>query len=192
MVETQDITDESLMERVKRGDHQAFAQLVERHTGLFYSAAYRMCNDVQEAEDTVQDAFLKLWQRPEVFDPYKGAKFTTWFYRVVTNLAIDKGRKKKPQAGADVLDFMADKAPLADEQLEGQEKEDVLEAAISQLPGRQKVALNLCFYEGLSNKEAAEVLGVGVKGLESLLMRAKKALRDNLSGQGLLKEEKDV
>ena len=192
MAQKQDITDESLMERIKSGDHQAFAQLVERHTGLFYSAAYRMCSDAQEAEDTVQDAFLKLWQRPEVFDPNKGAKFTTWFYRVVTNLAIDKGRRKKPQAGAEVLDYMADKAPLADDRLENKEKENVLEAAIQALPKRQKAALNLCFYEGLSNKEAAEVLGVGVKGLESLLMRAKKALREDLGGQGLLKEQQDV
>lgn len=192
MAEKQDITDESLMERVQNADHQAFAELVERHTGLYFQAAYRMCSNAEEAEDIVQEAFLKLWQKPQSYDAAKGAKFTTWFYRVVTNLAIDRGRRKKPQAGPEPLEYMADKAPLADEKLEDREQGEVLEAAIAKLPDRQKAALNLCFYEGLSNKEAAEILGVGVKALESLLMRAKKALRDDLNGQGLLEKKQDV
>ena len=192
MAQMQDISDESLMERVCSGNHQAFAQIVERHSGLFYAAAFRMCHNEQDAEDVVQDAFLKLWNKPQVFDASRGAKFTTWFYRVVTNLAIDRMRRKKPQSGSDVLDLMADKAKLADQALEEQDQQDVLEQAIAKLPERQKAALNLCFYEGLSNKEAAEILGVGVKGLESLLMRAKKALKEDLAAQGALELEKKI
>ncbi|MCB1721227.1 MAG: sigma-70 family RNA polymerase sigma factor [Alphaproteobacteria bacterium] len=183
-----DDSDESLVVRVCEGDHQAFAQLVERHSGLFYSAAYRMCGNAEEAEEIVQDAFLKLWEKPQSYDVGKGAKFTTWFYRVVTNLAIDRARRKRPQAGPDVLDFMADKAPLADEILVQNGREAALEAAIQSLPERQKAALNLCFYEGFSNKEAAEILGIGVKALESLLMRAKTALKDNPLIAGLLEK----
>ena len=190
--QVQDISDESLMERVCSADHQAFAQLVERHSGLFYAAAFRMCHNQQDAEDIVQDAFLKLWNKPQVFDASKGAKFTTWFYRVVTNLAIDRMRRKKPQSGSDVLELMADKKPLADQALEEQDQQDVLEDAIARLPERQKAALNLCFYEGMSNKDAAEILGVGVKALESLLMRAKKALKEDLAAQGLLDAEKEM
>ncbi len=191
MVEqVQEISDESLMERVCSGDHQAFAELVERHSGLFYSAAYRMCGQNEEAEDIVQDAFLKLWNKPQGYDAGKGAKFTTWFYRVVTNLAIDHMRRKKPQTNPEVLDYMADKVPLADQALEDKDQQDVLEEAIAALPERQKAALNLCFYEGLSNKEAAEILEVGVKALESLLMRAKKTLKEDLDAQGLLGSEK--
>ena len=186
----QEISDESLMERVCSGNHQAFAQLVERHSGLFYSAAYRMCSNNEEAEDIVQDAFLKLWNKPQGYDATKGAKFTTWFYRVVTNLAIDHMRRKKPQTKPDVLEYIADKAPLADQALEDKDQQDVLEEAIATLPERQKAALNLCFYEGLSNKEAAEILGVGVKALESLLMRAKKTLKKDLGTQGLLEAER--
>ncbi len=182
----QEISDEELVRRISEGNHGAFAQLVERHSKLFFSAAYRMLNNVEEAEDTVQDAYVKLWQQPDRFDPSKGVKFTTWFYRVVTNLAIDQTRKRKPQVKSEVLDVMADKAPLADEQLSEQDEQTALEEAIDRLPERQKAALNLCFYEGLSNKEAAEVLDVGVKALESLLMRAKKALKEDLGGQGLL------
>ena len=126
----------------------------------------------------MQDAFLKLWKKPESFDASKGVKFTTWFYRVVSNVGIDVMRKKKPQAGADVIDYMADGADLADEAMVQNEQQAMLEAAIQELPERQKMALNLCFYEGLSNREAAEIIGVGVKALESLLMRAKKSLKE--------------
>jgi RNA polymerase sigma-70 factor (ECF subfamily) len=179
-------SDESLMVRVQGGDHQAFAILVRRNTQKFFACAYRVCGDVYEAEDVVQDAFLKLWNRPETWNENKGAKFTTWFYRVVTNLAIDNKRKKKPLANNDVLDYMPDSAPRADEAMIEMQEQKLLEHAIQDLPERQKTALNLCFYEGLSNKEAAEIMGVGVKALESLLMRAKAALKEELTKQGLL------
>ena len=180
MTDYSQISDESLVVRVQSGDHEAFSHLVRRHTNLFFKAAYRMCADENEAEDIVQDAFLKFWKKPEGFDADKGAKFTTWFYRVVTNLAIDHMRRKKPQSDPKVLEFIRDDQALADEVIDEQNKEAALESAIQALPERQKAALNLCFYEGLTNKEAAEILGVGVKALESLLMRAKTALKEKL------------
>lgn len=185
-------SDESLVGRMKDGDQQAFAVLVRRHSGLFFSAAYRMYPQEQEAEDIVQEAFLKLWQRPEAFDPAKGVKFTTWFYRVVTNLAIDRARRRKPQTSSEILDVMADKRPRADEIMAEDEKQRAIERAIAALPERQKAALNLCFYEGLSNKDAAEILGVGVKALESLLMRAKKTLKEVLASEGFVDQDSYV
>jgi RNA polymerase sigma-70 factor (ECF subfamily) len=179
-------SDESLMVRIQQGEHAAFATLVRRHSKMFYAAAYRMCGNVQESEDIVQDAFLKLWDRPQVWDATRGVKFTTWFYRVVTNLAIDRTRRYKPQAGPAVLDFLPDRATAADEAMVKRQHEQFLEAALNTLPERQKAALNLCVYEGLSNREAAEILGVGVKALESLLMRAKAGLRDYFETHGLM------
>ena len=179
-------SDESLMARVQRGDQQAFATLVRRHTQKFYAAAYRICGDMFEAEDVVQDAFLKLWNRPQVWDKNKGAKFTTWFYKVVTNLAIDQHRKKKPQANPDILDVLPDNAQRADQAMIETQEQKTLERAIKNLPERQMAALNLCFYEGLTNREAADILGVGIKALESLLIRAKAGLREELTKQGLI------
>lgn len=173
-------SDESLMARVVHGDHKAFSIIVERHSSRFFAAAYRVCGDAIMAEDIVQDAFLKLWRKPAAYQQDKGAKFTTWFYRVVQNVAIDVMRRKKPQSSAEIIDFMADDAAKADDVMIIDEQQAALEAAIQTLPERQKLALNYCFYEDLSNKEAAEILGVGVKALESLLMRAKKALKDSL------------
>jgi RNA polymerase sigma-70 factor, ECF subfamily len=187
MAETGQDSDELLMSRIRGGDHGAFSVLVRRHSKMFYAAAYRMCGDVQSSEDTVQEAFLKLWQKPDAWDPAKGTKFTTWFYRVVTNQAIDRQRReKKKYANPDVMNVIADKSPHADQVLQASEEEQALERAIAALPERQRTALNLCVYEGLSNKEAAEVLGVGVKALESLLMRAKAGLRDEFKREGLI------
>ncbi len=183
-----EMTDESLMERVQRGDHEAFSVLVFRHTKRFYAAAYRVCSHADDAEDIVQDAFLKLWNRPEIWDSSSAAKFTTWFYRVVTNQAIDVMRRRKKTCGLPETDYIADDRDGQDTQLERSERDDILESAIQALPERQKLALNLCFYEGLSNKDAAEVLGVGVKAVESLLMRAKSGLRDMIGRNGLLEE----
>ncbi|MCK5374990.1 MAG: sigma-70 family RNA polymerase sigma factor [Alphaproteobacteria bacterium] len=180
------LSDKDLMIRVQKADHEAFAVLVNRHSKMFYGAAYRMCPCANEAEDIVQEAFLKLWARPQIWDANKGAKFTTWFYRVVTNLAIDNIRKKKNTKGSDSLDSIMDKTPGQDEALEEAQKQLILEAAMEELPERQKVALNLCFYEELSNKDAAQVMDVNVKALESLLMRAKRGLKDVLMRQGVL------
>jgi RNA polymerase sigma-70 factor (ECF subfamily) len=184
-------SDELLMARIARGDHGAFATLVRRHTDKFYATAYRICGRRDEAEDILQDAFLKLWDRPGLYDESRGAKFTTWFYRVVTNQALDRMRKVKPMQGGDALDSLSDHAPRQDDALAASEEQKAVETAIQSLPERQKTALNLCFYEGLSNKEAADIMGVGIKALESLLIRAKTGLRDELTRQGFIKRERE-
>jgi RNA polymerase sigma-70 factor (ECF subfamily) len=186
MIDFNEETDESLLVHVQRGNQQAFAILVNRHVKKFHAAAYRMCSDAQESEDIVQEAFLKLWNKPQAWDPTRGAKFVTWFYRIVTNLAIDKMRKRKAVAVGEVIDVFADTRDSQDEVVYKKERQAALEGAIQTLPDRQKAALNLCFYEGLSNKEAAEILGVSVKALESLLVRARAALKDELSKRGIL------
>lgn len=189
MPDLNDMTDEDLMARVQNADHAAFSVLVHRYTNMFYSAAYRMCGQQNDAEDIVQDAFLKLWNRPQIWDASRGAKFTTWFYRVVTNQAIDFMRKKKPAAAGDTLDYIEDTRDSQQDMMESDEQSAMIEMLIQSLPERQKTALNLCFYEGLSNKDAAQIMGVGVKALESLLMRAKSGLREELHRRGVLKQD---
>lgn len=185
--DTQSPSDESLMVRIKDGDHRAFATLVERHNRRFYAHAWRMVGNETEAEDIVQDCFLKLWRNPGLFDPARGAQFTTWFYRVITNAALDAHRKARPVTYSDeLLARTESKADTQDQAMIDRQQEAALEAAIQGLPDRQRAALNLCVYEGLSNAQAADILGVGVKALESLLIRAKQGLRDRLGRQGLL------
>lgn len=179
------------MALIQKGDHQAFSQLVRRHSTMFYACAFRISGTQDEAEDAVQESFLKIWQNPKIWQSGRGAKFTTWFYRVVVNTATDRLRKdKRYMPGADPLNYMADKTSAQDEAMVSDQEQTMLEQAIQDLPERQKIALNLCFYEGLSNKEAAEVLGVGLKALESLLMRAKTGLKQALQERGLIDKER--
>lgn len=182
------LTDESLMQRIGYSDHQAFATLVRRHTQRFFAVSYRLCGDVMMAEDVVQEAFLKIWNKPDLWNPEKGAKFTTWFYRVVSNQTLDQMRKRNPETGTDILEETAsDNADLQDQVIQNQEESEALESAIHALPERQKLALTLCVYEDMSNKEAADVMGVGVKALESLLMRAKSGIKDHLTRTGFIR-----
>ena len=176
---------------VQDGSHQAFTILVRRHSSRFYAAAYRMCSDMMMAEDIVQEAFLKLWNKPQSWDADRKVKFTTWFYKVVTNLALDKLRQRKKTTDPTVLDFIEDPQDLPDEEAQNKQQQETLEDAIQDIPERQKAALNLCFYEGLSNKEAAEILGVQVKALESLLMRAKAGLRERFERCEMIEKKKE-
>lgn len=172
-------TDEQLAEQVREGDRSAFAQLVERHTDRFYRTAYRMLKNKGDAEDMTQTAFLKFWQQPQKWDPDKNVKFTTWFYRVVINLCLDHLKKQKPDSLPEDK-FAADPEAIPEEALLKAKKQQVLEQFLKELPERQRTALNLCFYEGLSNQEAAEVMGIKLKALQSLLMRGKESLREKV------------
>lgn len=188
MAHNMDETDEGLVGRIQKGDHQAFALLVRRHTDKFYGLAWRLLGNDAEADDVVQDAFLKLWAQPDLFRLDAGVKFTTWFYRVVSNMALDRLRGRKRWTGADVLEVMPDKRKLADQDYEEKDMQRHISQSISLLPERQKLALTLCFYEGLSVSETAGVIGVGEKAVESLLMRAKTGLRHDLIRRGIIKK----
>lgn len=189
----QDLSDESLMALVEKGDRQAFSHLLRRHSATFFRVAWRFVGDEGEAEDVVQEAFLKLWDKPDSYKPRPGVKFTSWFYRVVSNAALDRVRKRKRVAvNSDYVDYVADDRAGQDSALIEQHRRDALEAAIAALPDKQKMALNLCFYEGVSNKEAAAIIGVKVKALESLLMRAKSNIKDHIKRAGLWDDEQSA
>lgn len=191
MVSLNEDTDEGLVARIQKGDHQAFAILVKRHTDKFYALSWRLLSNHAEADDVVQDAFLKLWAQPDLFRLDAGVKFTTWFYRVVSNMALDKLRGRKKWMGADALEAMADSSKLSDQSYEDKEMQRHIEQSMAELPERQKLALTLCFYEGVSVAEAAQVIGVGEKAVESLLMRAKSGLRNDLMRKGVLKNPRE-
>lgn len=173
------LDDETLLYRIRKGQRDAFSELVDRHAKRFYAIAYRILNNKDEAEDIVQEAFLKLWEKPELWDKTRQAKFTTWFYKIVTNLCLDHNKKKKPVPLPQDLKII-DGNPKGIDVLEQRQKQAMLEDFIRQLPERQQLALNLCFYEGLSNKEAAEIIDIKVKALQSLIMRAKTTLREKI------------
>ena len=171
--------DHELLTLSQKGTHQAFAALVERHTDRFYRLAYRYLQHKESAEDVVQEAFLKLWENPSLWQPERNSKFTTWFYRVVVNLCLDLRKRKRPESLADETSVIDERQP-ADQTMMRAQEQAALEKAIRALPERQRTALNLCFDEGLSNQEAADVMGLKLKALQSLIMRAKTTLKERL------------
>ena len=179
-VEWPEKDDEELLALIQDGSQQAFSVLVQRHTERFYRLAYRYLQSKEATEDVVQDAFVKLWEDPGRWQAERSNKFTTWFYRVVVNLCLDWQKRKKPLELGDQELPIADHRQTPDVAMLHAEKQRILEKEIAALPERQRTALNLCFDEGLSNQEAAEVMGLKLKALQSLVMRAKTTLKERL------------
>jgi len=181
-------SDASLMKLVCSGNHDAFAEIVGRHTDRFFALAFRTLQNASDAEDVVQNAFIKLWQKPTSWNGKK-SQFTTWFYRVVINACHDHMRKQKSSFSVDdeCLDALAEPVSCEQESLENSQQmnfqQQALNEAIKALPSSQRDALNLAIYLALPQKEVAEIMGVTVKAVESLLVRAKRAIATSVQRQ---------
>jgi RNA polymerase sigma-70 factor (ECF subfamily) len=168
-------SDESLMALVAQGDQRAFRILMGRHMTLAIRVAQRVVGDAAEADDIGQDAFLRVWSRAASFDP-RLARFTTWLYRVVLNLAFDRVRKPWHASIDEAAEVRSSDPEPVMLMIEDEERRTVA-AAIAALPERQRAAIVLFHMEGLSGREAAQSLNVSEKAFESLLVRARSALK---------------
>lgn len=170
--------DAELVARVGSGDRSAAQQLMTRHLPKMLALARRMLSDPVEAEDAVQDAFMRLWTHAARWQPGR-ARFETWLYRVTLNKCYDRLRRR-PTAQLDEALAVADPAPGPAASLETTILSQQIEAAFQLLPERQRAAIQLCHYQECGNIEAAEILGISVEALESLLSRGRRALRARL------------
>ncbi|MDE1145660.1 MAG: RNA polymerase sigma factor [Azospirillaceae bacterium] len=172
-------SDEVLVARVAAGDAQAFRMLTDRHLDRTVTLARRVLGGAADAEDVAQEAFLRLWQHAQRFRPSE-ARFSTWFYRITVNLCLD--RKRRP--AHDTLDNVpepVDPSLDAATLVERSELGRLVARAVDDLPDRQRAAISLCYDAGLSNAEAAAAMEVSVGALETLLVRARRALRVTLA-----------
>lgn len=177
------ISDESLLAAIQEGSQDGFALLVQRHANRFYGLAYRIMHHREDAEDIVQEAFLRLWQKPEAWRADLRSKFTSWFYRVVVNLCLD--RKRAP-----AWDEFTDDHDSPDPTLDGEAIMTALQNAeliwqqVSSLPLRQQVALQLYYYDELPQQEAADAMELQLKAFQSLLHRARLSLKEKMIMSG--------
>src|SRR5262245_14767499 len=173
--------DRVLLDRLRARDGAAFRTLVDRHLPAVLGIARRMLRDEAEAEDVAQEAMLKLWQGGAGLDIGAGGA-RPWLRRVATNLCIDRIRSGRR---TEVTDEVPDQPVAANQLVKLAEGELAVrvDAALQGLPERQRQALVLFHYEGLSQIEVGRVLGVSDEAVESLLSRARRALR------GALKDE---
>lgn len=168
------------------GDRRAFDEIVIRHGPFALRVASRLIPDPSTAEDLVQEAMVRAWERTSRFDPRRGL-FTTWLYRIVVNLCIDYRRRKQPEPIPDDFD-PADPTVGADTVLEINERDMALATALRELPARQRAAMALVYDEDMSGAEAARVLGLSAKAVERLLARARSYLRGRLVPEQYRKE----
>jgi RNA polymerase sigma-70 factor, ECF subfamily len=174
-------SDADLMPRIVRGDVLAFRLLAGRHMGRGHAIAFRITHNREDAEEAVQDALSKVWRNATRFDTERAA-FSTWFYSILIRCALDRMRRRPPDAEDidDLSEQLADPGERSDDAcLRGGEARRIA-AAVAALPGDQKTAVALCYYEDFTQPEAARIMNLNLKRLEGLLFRARKALKASL------------
>ena len=176
-----DDTDAGLLQAYAAGDPSAARTLSDRLLPRIVGQAMRMLQNRAEADDVAQDAMLRLWKIAPQWDPTRG-QVTTWVYRVVSNLCMDRLRARAG-VGLDEIAEPIDPTPGVETKLQNSSRAEALSWALAQLPERQAQAVALRHLEGLSNPQIAEIMDIGPRAVESLTARGKAALTDILQSR---------
>jgi RNA polymerase sigma-70 factor (ECF subfamily) len=186
-------SDLELMQRIRSGDAASFETLLRRYRLPLVAYFHRMVRDPALAEDLAQEVFLRVYKARERYQPE--ARFTTWLYRIATNLALNAIRDRKDAVsdsasedceGGPVLERFVDSRPTAEQQLMLGDRERLIRQAIAGLPENQRVAVILHKYQEVHYRQIAKILSVSESAVKSLLFRAYEALRERL--EPLLRE----
>jgi RNA polymerase sigma-70 factor (ECF subfamily) len=169
------VDESELIKQSVAGDESAYRLLLEKHLPSLSNYVMRMMANTAEADDIIQETFIRLWTRGNKFNP-ETAKLTTWLHNIAHNLCIDHFRKSSRLVNNSIEQPIA-VAPGPEEDLAQQGLAKNIQQAMMSLPERQRSAIIMCHYQGLSNKDAAVVLNVSVDALESLMARGRKKLR---------------
>jgi len=190
------VADGALVDRLRAHDAAALETLMERHSSRVYRVAFGITRNHSEAEEVVQDVFLTLYRKIDMFEGR--AALGTWLYRVAANAALIKRRGKRVELEVSLEDslptfrddghregdramLVADWSPTPESELLSGEARRTLEQALDRLPEHYRALLVLRDVEELSNEEVAEVLGESVASVKSRLHRARMALREVLT-----------
>ncbi|HXM92620.1 MAG TPA: sigma-70 family RNA polymerase sigma factor, partial [Candidatus Dormibacteraeota bacterium] len=183
-------TDVQLMLDVKAGDEQSFALLLHRYRTPLVNFLYRMVRNREQAEDLAQEVFIRVYRARADYVP--SAKFTTWLFRIATNLALNSIRDTRHQRMEVSLDApvtvdseegderpldVAEKNPNIEEHLVQEAQREMIRHAIDKLPEKQRAAVLLHKYQDLDYSEISKILSCSESALKSLLFRAYETLR---------------
>lgn len=170
-------TQTHLLQQIAQGDKEAFAQLLATHLPAVMAFIKRYIKEHAQAEDIAQETFFRVWQHASQWQRRDSSPLS-WIFRIAYNLCIDVIRRQKPTTN-EIDELVEMHSP--EQTIIAHNQHAHLRNAIDALPERQRTALYLCAYQGLSNKEAAAIMELGVDALESLLARARRSLRNYFS-----------
>lgn len=183
---TLDTSDNALVRRAREGDYEAFEQLFERHRLLVYRFAYQMVPRRDDAEDIVQEAFVRAYQNLHRYRDE--AKFTTWLLRIVTNLCTDQARMRnrrdaleQQEAGGGLIWMTQGDVEDPVEELESDRRRVALRKALNALPAHHRTMIILRDLEEREYPEIAQILGCTVGGAKLRVLRARRALKDRIA-----------
>jgi RNA polymerase sigma-70 factor (ECF subfamily) len=179
-----------LVRRAKRGDDQAFEELVRRYDRNVFRIAQHITQNREDAEDVVQEAFLKAYRNLEKFQ--EQSKFYTWLVRIAVNEALMKLRRRKPERTVSLDEDVkteddslprevADWSPNPEQMYNQEELRDILTRTIQGLPSGFRTVFVLRDVEGLSTEETAQALELSIPAVKSRLLRARLQLRERLN-----------
>ena len=184
------LSDAQIMLRAKTGDESAFAYLVQKYRRPMVSFMYRMSHNAAAAEDLAQEVFLRVYRSRTSYEA--SAKFTTWLYRIATNLAVNHARDTRNErpdkmASLDEPDEetgttmdVADNTLTVEQQILRRERMEAIRAKVQSLPERQRMAVIMHKYQQMDYKQIGEVLKLSESATKSLLFRAYETLREQL------------
>lgn len=185
-----DATDADVMLRVKTGDESAFTFLVQKYRRPIVGFLYRMCHNPSTAEELAQEVFLRVYRSRETYEA--NAKFSTWLYRIATNLAVNYARDTRherpeftvrldePDRETGTMPDLADESLSVEEKLVRRERLAAIRSKVNALPERQRMAVIMHKYQQMDYRQIADVLKLSESATKSLLFRAYETLRAQL------------
>jgi RNA polymerase sigma-70 factor, ECF subfamily len=184
-----DHEEKRLIQRARGGDTEAMGHLIHRYQKHVYNLAYRLCGHYDDANDIAQEAFLRVFHS---LNHFRGeANFSTWLYRIVTNVFLDERKKQRVRSHNSLEEYMEledstvarqieDPSPGPEEAVTAKERSDVIGAAVLSLPETQRVMIVLYHFQERSYEEIAEIMDMPIGTVKSRLNRARLALRNKL------------
>ena len=176
-------SDIELMLRTKAGDDTAFSELMNRNYKGVLNFIYRFTNIKENSEDLTQEVFLRVYRSAASYRPE--AKFTTWLYKIATNVSLTHVKKKNADISLDEMnentgEYEDSEVEISDNVIYRKEMRNVIFSAMESLPEREKIAIMLCKYEGLSYEETADVLECTVGAVKAYVHRGRMKLVNKL------------
>ena len=188
---TEQLTDEKLMIQLAQGSHVAFEEILSRYETSVITFCYAFVRNRESAEDIAQEIFLRVFRNAQRYKPI--AKFTTWLYKIATNLCINELKKGKLRQclslhetigsdpeGTKIIERIVAKDTSPISNLERQETQALIDKAIQQLPDDQRITIVMVEYHQMAYQDIAEVLGVTESAIKMRVKRARETLRELL------------